>query len=66
MEAALNRRMIKSAQKIIVPADSSKSGRRGFSKICDLQDVDMVITDDEAGPTFVKCLEEGGIEVVIS
>ena len=45
LEAALNRVMMNAAQKVIVLADSSKFGRRGFSKICDLEAVDRIITD---------------------
>ena len=45
MEASLNRVMMQTAQKTIVLADSSKFGRRGFSKIADMEDVDHIITD---------------------
>ena len=45
LEASLNGAMIDAAQKVIVLADSSKFGRRGFSKICDLESVDRIITD---------------------
>ena len=38
MEASLNRVMMQTAQKTIVLADSSKFGRRGFSKISDMED----------------------------
>lgn len=34
MEANLNQVMIQAAQKVVVLADSSKFGRRGFGKIC--------------------------------
>jgi DeoR family transcriptional regulator, aga operon transcriptional repressor len=65
MEATLNQQMIRSAQRVIVLADSSKFGRRGFSRICGLSEIDMIITDDEASPAFVKNLEEAGVEVII-
>jgi len=45
MEANLNQVMIQAAQKVVVMADSSKFGRRGFGKICDLDAVDHIITD---------------------
>jgi DeoR family transcriptional regulator, aga operon transcriptional repressor len=66
MEATLNQYMIKAAQKVIVLADSTKFGRRGFSRICSLSEVDMVITDDEASPAFIRSMEESGIEIVLS
>lgn len=64
MEANLNQQMIKAAQKVIILADSSKFGRRGFSKICELSEVDIIITDNEVTPLFVKSIEESGIEIV--
>lgn len=65
LEAQLNRKMIAAAQKTIVLADSSKFGRRGFGKICDLDEVDQIITDREAPKHDVKALEETGIEVIL-
>lgn len=66
LEATLNQQMIRSAQRVIVLADSAKFGRRGFSRICGLSEIDIIITDNEASPSFVKNLEEAGIEVVIT
>ncbi len=63
LEAALNGVMINSAQKVIVLADSSKFGRRGFSRICSLDSVDMIITDSGVQPHILKELRERGIEV---
>jgi len=64
LEASLNQDMIASAEKVIVLADSSKFGCRGFSRICSLDQVDMVITDNGLGEMFVKQLEEKGVELV--
>ena len=63
MEASLNRVMMQTAQKTIVLADSSKFGRRGFSKIADMEDVDHIITDSRIPPSTALRLEEMGIEV---
>ena len=65
MEASLNRVMIQTAQKTIVLADSSKFGRRGFSKICDLEAVDRIITDSGVQPLYLERLRERGIEVTV-
>ena len=65
-EASLNRVMMKSAQKTIVLADSSKFGRRGFSKIANMEDVDHIITDSHVSPAIVKQIEELGIELTIA
>lgn len=66
MEASLNRVMMQTAQKTIVLADSSKFGRRGFSKIADMEDVDHIITDPRIPPSTALRLEEMGIEVTIA
>jgi len=65
MEANLNRIMMKAAQKIIVLADSSKFGLRGFSKICDITEIDQIITDCEAPKQIVEELNDMGIEVTL-
>ena len=65
-EANLNQVMMRTAQKTIVLADSSKFGRRGFSKIADMEDVDLIITDSHVNPKTVKRLEEMGIEITIA
>ncbi|ERM82224.1 transcriptional regulator [Rhodonellum psychrophilum GCM71 = DSM 17998] len=66
MEAHLNTKMIKSVQKVIVLADSSKFGRKGFGKVCDVDDLDMVITDAGIPDIYRIKLEERGVEVLIA
>lgn len=65
LEASLNGAMIEAAQKVVVLADSSKFGRRGFSKICDLEAVDLIITDSGVQPLYLDRLRECGIEVQV-
>ena len=65
LEATLNGAMMNAAQKVIVLADSSKFGRRGFSKICDLEAVDRIITDSGVQPLYLERLRERGIEVIV-
>ena len=65
-EAALNQKMIDTAQKTIVLADSSKFGRRGFAKIADISAVDLIITDAGVSPKVVKRIEDLGIELIIA
>lgn len=65
LEASLNQIMIKSAQRVIVLADSSKFGRKGFGKICNLSDIDEIITDNQAPQAIVKRVRELGVEVRI-
>ncbi len=63
MEAHLNAQMIKHVQKTILLADSSKFGKKGFGKICNLEDIDVVITDEGIPDIYKKRIEEMGIEL---
>lgn len=64
-EAQLNRKMIAASQKTIVLADSSKFGKRGFGRICGLEDIEQVITDSGISDHWVDTLKGMGIEVTI-
>ena len=65
MEAQLNQQMMKIAQKVVVIADATKFGKKGFGKICDLDKVDIIITDKRIPEPFVKKTEELGIQLFI-
>ncbi|ODT35729.1 MAG: transcriptional regulator [Sphingobacteriales bacterium 41-5] len=65
MEAQLNRKMIATAQKTIVLADSGKFGKRGFGKICGIEDIEQIITDSNVSEHTVEILRGMGIEVTI-
>ena len=65
MEANLNRMMMASAQKTVLLVDSSKFGKKGFSKICDLAKIDQIITDDKIPQVSLENLEKLGIEVTV-
>lgn len=65
MEAHLNRQMINASQKVIVLADSTKFGRRGFGKICGLDEIDHIITDSGVSERVIQTLEGAGITVTI-
>lgn len=65
MEANLNRMMMDASQKTVLLVDSSKFGKRGFSKICNLDKIDQIITDDKVPQHYVNAFEDMGIEVTI-
>lgn len=64
-EARINQQMIDAAQKIIILTDSSKFGKRGFCKICDLNKIHHIITDTNAPAHIVDMLHERDIEVTL-
>ena len=65
-EALLSKKMIKACSKIIVLADSSKFGKRGFGKVCNLDQVDIIITDVGITDSMFNALDDIGIKVIIA
>ena len=64
-EAQLNQKMLASAQKVIVLADSSKFGKKSFAKICNISEINEIITDKGISSSIKKKLEEKGVKVTI-
>lgn len=64
-EARINQEMIDAAQKIIVLTDSSKFGKRGFCKICDINKIHHIITDTNAPAHIIDLIRERDIEVTL-
>jgi DeoR family transcriptional regulator of aga operon len=65
-EAALNQKMIETAQTVVISADSTKFDRRGLGRICGLEQVHYIITDNKVAKSTVKAIEERGIKVIIT
>lgn len=65
MEARLNKCMINMVQKVIVLADHTKFGKRGFSKICGLDEIDEIITDKNISPVIVNKFRNSGIKITV-
>jgi DeoR family transcriptional regulator of aga operon len=57
--------MIAATRKTIVLADSSKFGKRGFGKICGLENIEQIITDRGISSHTLETLKSMGIEVTI-
>lgn len=64
-EAKLNALMIRVSRQVTVVADSSKLGQRSLSVICQVENVDRVITDTKAPPELVSALRVHGVEVLL-
>lgn len=64
-EAQLNKVMITQSNRVVVLADSSKINKRGFGRIADIDEVDVLITDKEIDPKFRQGLEEIGVEIIV-
>src|SRR5690606_9964430 len=64
-EATLNQKMLQTSQNVVILADSTKFGRRGLGKICNLDDVDYIITNKATSQKYISALEEAGIKVIV-
>jgi DeoR family fructose operon transcriptional repressor len=65
-EAAVKRAMARAGQRVVVLADSSKLGREHLVRFAAVEDVDVLVTDDEAAPDAVAELEDCGLEVLVA
>jgi len=50
---------------VIVLADSTKFGKRGFGRICSLNRVHHIITDSNAPASIIQIIREKGIVVTL-
>ncbi len=66
MEASLNQKMIHLAQTVVIMADSSKFNRRGLGKICNMDQVDYIITDSEVSRDTIIKIEKAGVQLIIA
>ena len=58
--------MIRAAAKVIFCLDHSKFGRRSVSPLCDLEQIDTIVTDSKAPTELVEQLRAKGIEVIVA
>ncbi|RYU12412.1 DeoR/GlpR family DNA-binding transcription regulator [Nocardioides iriomotensis] len=65
-EAAAKSAMIRSAQRVVVLADSSKIGHESTVRFGDLEQVDVLITDDGLSSDDQATLKAHDIEVVVA
>lgn len=65
LEAVTNAALVQQATRVVVVADSSKLGQVKFVRICGIDDVDLLVTDDGAGEEQVAAFEAVGLEVVL-
>ncbi|SHF72698.1 transcriptional regulator, DeoR family [Mariniphaga anaerophila] len=64
-EAHLNQYMLDAAKEVIVLADSSKFGKQGFGKICNIDRIHHIITDKNAPASALQMIREKGIKVTL-
>lgn len=65
-EVAIKRDMVARARQVIAIVDSSKWGKVGFASFASIDQVDCVITDEDAPPDMVAALRQAGVNVIIA
>ena len=60
------RAMMKTADEVIVVADSTKFGRTSLARLCELGDVDIMVTDNEIGQEWRTRLTDAGVRLVLA
>lgn len=63
-EAILNRLMCNVAKQVIVVTDSTKFNRTGVHRICDFDQIDVLVTDSGIPTSFANSLEKAGVKVI--
>ncbi|MEV0623222.1 DeoR/GlpR family DNA-binding transcription regulator [Nonomuraea sp. NPDC050404] len=63
-EASVNHLLISRAAQVVVVADASKVGRRAFSRICPIGQIDTLVTDAQLSDALAGELTDAGVKVV--
>lgn len=64
-ETEVKRRMLKASRRIVV-ADSSKVGQIEVAYLCNVEDIDLLITDESADPGEIAALRERNVEILLA
>lgn len=65
-ETEIKQRMLRSAKRRILVADGSKVGATELAHLCNLEDIDLLVTDSSADSTLLAALREQGLEILIA
>lgn len=65
-EANLRRHFVENAQKVIALADYSKFGIKAMNRVCDIKQVDIIVTDKRADKNIINEFRGLGKSVIIA
>lgn len=63
-DAETKKAALRSARRKIVVADSSKLGAVAFVRLCQISEIDTLVTDAAAPPPVVRALRAAGVDVI--
>jgi DeoR family transcriptional regulator of aga operon len=64
-EANVNRLMVERSREVVVVADASKLGERAFARICSLDAVTVLVTDQGASEEAIAPFTDAGVRVLL-
>ncbi len=65
-DSRVKQQLIRSAQEIIVVADSTKFGQTTFTSVAEIEAVDRIVTDSRAPEEMVEAIRRRGVEVLLA
>lgn len=65
-EVSVARAIIENARKVMLVFDHSKFERRATVRICDIDRVDIIVTDQEPSDRFRARAEAAGVEIIVA
>jgi len=60
------RQMMRQSQEVVLLVDSSKFGQQALARLCDLSEVDVVVTDSGIDPKHLQMIEAAGCRVIVA
>lgn len=62
-DAEIKKAFYKSAKKRILALDSSKFDKTSFVKVCDISDIDIIVTEKKTSDVWAERLRQAGVEI---
>ena len=63
-DAQIKQAVYASAERKVLALDGGKFDRKSFVKVCDISEVDTIVTDSKPSDTWVEYLGANGVEVI--
>jgi DeoR/GlpR family transcriptional regulator of sugar metabolism len=60
------RRMMEQSQKVVLVVDSEKFGQQALSKLCGIEEIDVVVSDAKLSREYQKLVREAGCELILA
>jgi DeoR/GlpR family transcriptional regulator of sugar metabolism len=58
--------MMRAADEVTILADSTKFGRTSLARLCELGEIDALVTDSQIGEPWRSLLPESGVRLLVA